>query len=79
MSAAKILNQVGPANATFATVDAALRAFPGPQMLQVGSLECGRPPFIAICAHQIGVDQYKNGDWISVRDGLNGKPIELKA
>jgi branched-chain amino acid transport system substrate-binding protein len=79
MTAAKILYQGGPANATFTTVDTALRAFKGPQMLQVGSLECGRAPFIAICAHQIGVDQYKNGDWISVRDGLNNKPIELKA
>jgi branched-chain amino acid transport system substrate-binding protein len=79
MSAAKILNQVGVDKASFTTLDSALRGFTGPQMLQVGPLKCGVPLFVANCAHEIGIDQYTGGKWISVRDGLNGKPIDLTA
>ncbi|KJE23342.1 ABC-type branched-chain amino acid transport system, periplasmic component [Frankia torreyi] len=80
MTAAKIVNQLGVDKATsFDVVDRALRGFAGPAMLQVGPLKCGQAPFVAVCGHQIGVDQYTGGKWTSVRDGLNDKPVNLLA
>jgi branched-chain amino acid transport system substrate-binding protein len=78
MTATKLLNDVGPDAATVESVDTALRGFQGPQMLQVGPLECGAPPLVAICAHQVGVAQFTDEGWVSLRDGLNGKPIDVK-
>ncbi|HVU72665.1 MAG TPA: ABC transporter substrate-binding protein [Mycobacteriales bacterium] len=77
MSAVKILNQVGVDKATYATLNTALRAFTGPAMLQAGPIKCGVPPFVAACGHDMGIDQYTGGKWVSVRDALNGKPISL--
>jgi branched-chain amino acid transport system substrate-binding protein len=77
MSAVKIINQVGVDAATFQTVDAALRSFAGPAMMQVGPLKCGVPPFVAVCGHQMGIGQYTGNKWVSVRDGLNKNPIDL--
>jgi len=46
-------------------------------MLQVGPIECGLPPFVATCAHQMGIQQYLDGDWLSIRGGVNGNPVDL--
>ena len=59
----------------------AIKAFKGPMMLQVGPLDCGNVKvvgvaFPAVCASQMGIRQYKDGKWISIADGLNGKPID---
>ncbi len=65
-----------------ATLDAAIRGFKGPMMLQVGPLNCGKqtilglPIFISVCGAQMGIQQFKDGVWTSIADGLNGKPID---
>ena len=46
-------------------------------MLQVGPLKCGIGTFPAACGHQMGIRQYEDGEWVSIADGLNGKPIDV--
>lgn len=66
----------------FATLNAAIRGFKGPMMLQVGPLDCGKqvilglPIFVTVCGAQMGIQQFKDGKWTSIADGLNGKPID---
>jgi len=53
-------------------------------MLQVGPLNCGKQvilgvPFPSVCGAQMGIQQFKGGKWISIADGLNGKPIDATA
>ena len=71
----KFINEIGSAQATVKTLDAKIRAFTGPMMLQVGALKCNVPPYISVCGVEMGIQQYKNGQWISIADGHNGKPI----
>ena len=67
----------------FATLDAAIRGFKGPMMLQAGPLNCGKqvilglPIFVSVCASQMGIQQFKDGAWASIADGLNGKAIDV--
>jgi branched-chain amino acid transport system substrate-binding protein len=66
----------------FTTLDAAIRAFKGPMMLQVGPLDCGKQVilglkfFVSVCGAQMGIQLFKGGQWTSIADGLNGKPID---
>ncbi len=76
MTAVKLLNGLGD-DLSFEAVDAALRGFTGPMMGQVGPIECGLPPFVASCGHQMGIQQYVDGEWESIADGLNGQPIDV--
>ena len=46
-------------------------------MLQVGPIKCGIGTFPAVCGHQMGIRQYVDGAWVSIADGLNGKPIDV--
>jgi hypothetical protein len=32
-----------------------------------------------VCGVEIGIQQYKDGKWISVADGHNGKPIDTSS
>lgn len=73
----KFINELGADNLDFASVDAALRGFTGPMMIQAGPIQCGLPPFVAACGHQMGIQQYVDGAWVSVRDALNGDPIDV--
>ena len=83
LTVVKLSNEIGVDNLSFETVDAAIRGFTGPMMLQVGPLDCGStiilglPIFISVCAGQMGVQQYLDGEWISIADGLNGEPIDV--
>ena len=72
----KFIDELGLANATVPALDAKIRAFKGPAMLQVGALKCNVPPFVSVCGVQMGIQQYKGGKWISIADGHNGKPID---
>ena len=74
LTTTKILNEVGVDNASYDTLDAAVRGFEGPAMLQSGPIECGTPPYISICAREIGVARYIDGEWESVRGGSADKP-----
>jgi branched-chain amino acid transport system substrate-binding protein len=82
MTLAKFLNDNG-GDTTFAALDAAFRGFKGPMMIQVGPLDCGNqvilglPIFVTVCASQMGVQQFLDGEWISIADGLNGEPIDV--
>jgi branched-chain amino acid transport system substrate-binding protein len=78
MTAVQIMNQLGVNNLSYESLDAALRAFTGPMMGQVGPIECGIPPFVAACGHQMGIQQYVDGEWLSIADGLNGEPIDVR-
>jgi branched-chain amino acid transport system substrate-binding protein len=72
----KFIDALGAANATVPALDAKIRAFTGPAMLQVGALKCNVPPFVSVCGVEMGIQQYKDGKWISIADGHNGKPID---
>jgi len=73
----RFINELGADSLDFATVDATLREFTGPMMLQAGPIECGIGIFVAVCGHQMGVQQYVDGGWVSVRDALVGDPVDL--
>lgn len=71
VNAAKIINQVGVENADYDSLDAAVRGFTGPAMLQPGPIECGVPPFISICASQVSVVKYEGGEWQLLDEGVD--------
>lgn len=78
----KLVNQLGYDKVTTDTLLAALKGFKGPMMLQAGALNCGnqivatQALFKAVCATEMGIQQYKNGKWTSIADGLNGKAVD---
>ena len=76
LTAVQFLNELGP-DVSYDELFAHMTAFAGPMMIQVGPIQCGLPPFVAACGHQMGVQQYVEGEWRSVRDGLNGQPVDV--
>jgi branched-chain amino acid transport system substrate-binding protein len=76
MTAVKLLNGLGD-DFSFEAIDNALRTFEGPMPGQVGPIQCGLPPFVASCGHQMGIQQYIDGEWVSIADGLNGEPVDV--
>ncbi|HWL46047.1 MAG TPA: hypothetical protein VNQ73_24115 [Ilumatobacter sp.] len=85
LTVVKLVNQMGIDTVDSATLDAALRGFTGPMMIQAGALSCGNvtpvglPIFVALCASHAGIQQYTGGEWVSVADGLNGNPVDVNA
>lgn len=77
MSAVKVINEVGVDAATYESLDAGVRAFTGPSMIQSGPQQCGVAPFIAVCASEVGVYQHLDGEWTPIRSGSDGNPIDL--
>jgi branched-chain amino acid transport system substrate-binding protein len=75
----KFIDSLGIANASVPALDAKIRGFKGPAMLQVGALKCNVPPFVSVCGVEMGIQQYKDGKWTSIADGHNGKPIDTSA
>jgi branched-chain amino acid transport system substrate-binding protein len=79
MTAAKLINQIGVDKVTPSVLDTAMRGFTGPMMLQAGDLKCGVPPFIAVCGHVAGVQQYTaDQGWVSAADALNNMAIDVR-
>ncbi len=81
LTVVKLVNGFGADRLSPDTMLSAIKAFKGPMMLQVGPLDCGNVTvvgvaFPAVCASQMGIRQYKDGEWISIADGLSGKPID---
>jgi ABC-type branched-subunit amino acid transport system substrate-binding protein len=73
----KFMNQIGPDNVSPDTIRQASQAFTGPMWGVVGPMACGKnPTFPPLCGIQMGIQQYKDGQWISIADGLNGMPID---
>jgi branched-chain amino acid transport system substrate-binding protein len=79
LTAVKFINEIGAGKLTVPALDARIRGFKGPMMLQVGPLKCGVEPYVSVCGTQIGIQQYKDGKWISIADGHNGKPIDTSS
>jgi branched-chain amino acid transport system substrate-binding protein len=83
LTAVKLSNQIGVDTLSYDTLNTATRGFTGPTMMQAGPLACGKtviiglPLFVSVCANQMGVQQYKDGKWVSVADALNGKEIDV--
>jgi branched-chain amino acid transport system substrate-binding protein len=75
LTAVKFINQIGVSKATVSALNSKIRAFTGPMMLQVGELKCNVPPYVSVCGVEMGIQQYKDGEWVSIADGHNGKPI----
>ena len=77
LTGVKFINELGVDNATVPALDAKIRGFTGPMMLQVGALKCNVPPYVSVCGIEMGIQQYKDGKWTSIADGHNGKPIDV--
>ncbi|HLU42608.1 MAG TPA: ABC transporter substrate-binding protein [Microthrixaceae bacterium] len=77
VTAAKVLNEVGVENATYEAIDEAVRGFTGPAMFQSGPIECGVPPYVAVCASEVAVARYVDGGWELVRSELKGNPVDI--
>ena len=77
LTGVKFMNAIGADNLSYETLDEQVRTFTGPMMLQVGPIECGIPPFVTTCAHQMGIQQYLDGEWVSIRDGVNDNPVDM--
>ncbi len=75
LTAVKFINELGASKATVSALDGKIRAFKGPMMLQVGPLKCNVPPYVSVCGVEMGIQQYKDENWVSIADGHNGKPI----
>ena len=76
----KFMNEIGPDNVTPDAMRQASLAFPGPMWGVVGPMACGKNPlFPSLCGVQMGIQQYKDGEWISIADGYNGNPIDPSA
>ena len=82
MTLTKFINQLGAESLDFASIDGKISGFKGPMMIVAGPLDCGKqiflglPIFISVCGSQMGIQQYKDGEWLSIADALNGKPID---
>ena len=78
LTLAKFANALGPDALTSIGLEAQLRSFAGPMMLQAGDLQCGVEPYIAVCGHFAGVQQYRAGVWTAIADGTNGMAIDVR-
>ena len=82
MTLAKLINQLGADSLDYPSLDGAIRGFKGPMMLQAGPLDCGNQTilglslFVSVCGKLMGVEQYKDGEWISVAMELTGNAID---
>ncbi len=76
LTVTKFMNELGPDNITPAAIEDKIKNFKGPMMIQAGEIKCGyHPIFKSVCADTAGIQQFKDGKWISAADGLNGDPI----
>ncbi len=82
LTATKFFNAVGPDKLDYASVNAQIRGFKGPMMIQAGPLDCGKltivglPIFKSACAPDMGIHQYSGGKWIAKNDGVLGNSID---
>jgi branched-chain amino acid transport system substrate-binding protein len=48
-------------------------------MLQAGVLRCGVAPYVAVCGHYAGVQQFSEGRWVPAADATNNRAIDVRA
>ncbi len=76
MTAVKFYNELGPDASTTALLST-IKSFKGPMMIVAGPMDCGFSTlFTSLCGTEMGIMQYKNGKWLTIASGLNGKPID---
>ena len=82
MSMTRHLNAVD-GDYSFASLDAEIRDFEGPAMLQAGPIACGAPPiFTGVCSTRVSVHRYADGAWEDVRAGddlIDISPVVMQA
>jgi branched-chain amino acid transport system substrate-binding protein len=81
MTIAKFANELG-GEVDSASMKEKIFGFKGPAMLQAGTLSCGTTAlfgitFPAVCGNEMGIEQYVDGEWVSIADALNDKPIDV--
>jgi branched-chain amino acid transport system substrate-binding protein len=73
----RLMNGMPGGVTTPAQAREAIRSFRGPMWGVVGPMACGlNTSFPALCGVQVGIQRYVDGQWVSVRDGANGRPID---
>ena len=80
LTAVQLYNKIGPDSVTVSNLSLLMKNFKGPMMIVVGPMTCGQfpnPLFVTLCGTQMGIQQYVYPNWISVKDGLNGMPIDV--
>jgi branched-chain amino acid transport system substrate-binding protein len=76
MDLTKFITEAGGPDATSAQISAKAKSFAGPAALAAGDVKCGAMAAAPnLCVFGQGFEQYKNGQWVSVADGINGKFI----
>ena len=82
LTATKFFNALGADKLDYASVNAQIRGFKGPMMIQAGPLDCGNltivglPIFKSACAPQMGIHEYTGGKWVAKNDGVLGNAID---
>jgi hypothetical protein len=78
LTAVKLIGQVGADNITPESMRTALKTFKGPMMLVSGKMDCGYSSlFPALCGSEVGIEQYKDGEWLPSALAVNGKAISV--
>ena len=73
----RLMNDIGPDAVSPETVREGASGFEGPMMMVAGPMDCGFSPiYVSLCGHQMGVQQYADGEWSSIANALNGEAIE---
>jgi branched-chain amino acid transport system substrate-binding protein len=77
LTAVRLINEIGVDDLTAESMRRAISTFEGPMMLVAGPMNCGfDPTFLALCGSQVGIQQYEDGEWLSVANALNGRVID---
>jgi branched-chain amino acid transport system substrate-binding protein len=78
LTVAKFGNEIGAEKISPATMSAAAKGFKGPMMLVAGPMKCGYSKmFVALCGSQVGIEQYKDGNWLPTALATNGHAIDV--
>ena len=80
LTAVQFYNKIGPDQVTVANLSLFMKNWHGPMMIVAGAMNCGgfpNPLFVPLCGTQMGIQQYVYPNWISVKDALNGQPIDV--
>jgi branched-chain amino acid transport system substrate-binding protein len=78
LTVVKFANEIGVDNLSPDAYRQAAEGFAGPMMMIAGPMDCGWSPFATLCGSQMGVQQYKDGEWIPVASALNGAAIDTR-
>jgi branched-chain amino acid transport system substrate-binding protein len=76
LTVAKFINTIGVDNVSPDTIRTAAKGFTGPMWGVVGPMKCGASQnFPSVCGLEMGIQQYVDSKWVSVRDGYGNNPL----